>query len=165
MRWLWTLCLLAVAACSDSNKAPPVPASSDPGGADLVEGAIVAAFESRCGDPAPAGSQPAASATPVPIATADDKTSCGVRLYKIKQVNYFPPPMTDELVMIAFTEKANEFDHAMKLWRQRKLTVALPNVRVQRHMFRTRDYRVIDHEKVTEADKALKASDPLPPKS
>jgi hypothetical protein len=160
------LVLSSAAACRDGDeKGPPIPASSDPAGADLVEGAIVAAVETRCGDPAPVGSQPAASAAPVPIATADGTQSCGVRLYKIKQVNYFPPPMTDELVMIAFSEKGNDIEHAAKLWQQRKLTVALPNVRVQRHMFRTRDYRVIDHEPVTEADKALKPSDPLPPRS
>jgi hypothetical protein len=33
------------------------------------------------------------------------------------------------------------------------------DVRVQRHMFRTRDYRVLTNEPVTDADKKLKAED------
>jgi hypothetical protein len=134
--------LLPVAAlpachCDDVAPAPMVPASSDPEGKDLVEGAIVVATEKEG----------------------------GVRIYKIKQVNYFPPPVGDELIMIAFTEQGNDFVHAAKLWRQRKLTVVLPNVRVQRHMFkRNRDYRVIDKEPVTEQEKKLVKGDALPPK-
>jgi hypothetical protein len=112
---------------------PPVPASSDPEGKDLVEGAIVA---------------------------AEEKTG-GVRLYKIKEVKYFPPPMSDELVMLAFNEKANDFKHAADLWRRRKFTIAVANARVQRHMFITRDYRVIDREPVTELDRKLEVDEPF----
>ncbi len=134
--------LLAMAAlpacqCDDVATGPSVPASSDPEGKDLVEGAIV-------------------------LATTKEG---GVRIYKIKQVNYFPPPVGDELVMIAFTEQGNDFEHAAKLWRQRKLTIVLPSVRVQRHMFnRNRDYRIIDKEPVTEQEKKLERGDALPPK-
>ncbi len=114
-----------------------MPASSDPEGKDLVEGAIVVATEKEG----------------------------GVRIYKIKQVNYFPPPVGDELIMIAFTEQGNDFEHAAALWRQRKLTVVLPNVGVQRHAFnRNRDYRVIDKEPVTEQEKKLVKGESFPPK-
>jgi hypothetical protein len=133
----WSAALFVALAClpacrSDgSGTGPPVPASSDPEGKDLVEGAIVAAFEK----------------------------DGGVRLYKVKKVNFFPPPMTDELVMVAFNEKANDFQHASDLWRRRKFTVAVADVRVQRHMFRTRDYRVLANEPVTASDQKLKADD------
>lgn len=127
------LCALALNGCRSDGKGtgPPVPASSDPEGKDLVVGAIVAAHE---------------------------KTG-GVRLYKVKEVKYFPPPMTDELVMIGFNEKGNDFKHASDLWRRRKFTVAVANVRVQRHMFIQRDYRVLANEPVTEADKKLVEKD------
>jgi len=143
MRSAIALLFVAVttAACSGceskSKAAPPVPASSDPTGADLVVGAIVAA----------------------------DEKSGGVRLYKVKETNWFPDPVGDELVMIAFREKGQDFKHAADLWHQRKLIVELPNVRVQRHMFRKRDYRVIAFEPVTDADKALKIEDPIPPRA
>ena len=135
------LTTMAAAGCRSDGKGtgPPVPASSDPEGQDLVAGAIVAAVENPQGKPD------------------------GVRLYKIKQVNYFPPPVGDELVMIAYREKGNDFQHASDLWRKRDLTVALPNVRVQRHMFIKRDYRVLTQEPVTDADKALKSDDKIPP--
>ncbi|MBW2454292.1 MAG: hypothetical protein JRI68_07270 [Deltaproteobacteria bacterium] len=141
-RVLWVGVVLSLVAlpacqCSDRTAGPPIPASSDPEGRDLVEGAIV-------------------------LATAKQG---GVRIYKIKGVNYFPPPMGDELVMIAFTELGNDFEHAAKLWRQRKLTVVLPNVRVQQHMFnRNRDYRIIGTEPVTDQEKKLQIGDALPPK-
>jgi len=130
------LMALPACQCNDRNAAPPVPASADPEGKDLVVGAIV-------------------------LATAKEG---GVRIYKIKEVNYFPPPVGDELVMIAFAELGNDFEHAAKLWKQRKLSVVVANVRVQQHMFhRNRDYRVIATEPVTEQDKQLKIGDALPP--
>jgi hypothetical protein len=123
--------LLAGCRTDGKGTGPPVPASSDPEGKDIVEGAIVAAHEK----------------------------SGGVRLYKVKEVKYFPPPMSDELVMVAFNEKANDFKHASDLWRRRKFTVAVANARVQRHMFIQRDYRVLTKEPVTEIDKKLKEAD------
>jgi hypothetical protein len=119
-----------------SDPGPPVPASADPEGKDLVVGAVVAAFEK----------------------------DGGVRLYKVKEINYFPPPLSDELVMLAFNEKGGDFPHAAKLFEQRNLTVAVPNVRVYRHLFRERDYRVLAVEPVSDADRALKAKEKLPPK-
>ena len=142
MRRVWWLGLAVLATAGGCNcraeaTGPPVPASSDPTGKDLVEGAVVAATEKQG----------------------------GVRLYKIKKVSFFPPPMTDELVMIAFAETGNDFVHAAKLWQQRKLTVVLPNVRVARGQFvANRDYRVIAREPVVAADKALDRGDALGPK-
>jgi hypothetical protein len=108
-----------------------VPASSHPEGKDIVEGAIVAAYEKNG----------------------------GVRLYKVKEVRYFPPPMSDELVMLAFNETANDFKHASALWRRRKFTIAVANARVQRHMFITREYRVLTTEPVSDLDKELKSEE------
>jgi hypothetical protein len=129
--------LLTSGACRSDGKGtgPPVPASADPDGNDLKIGAIVVAFE---------------------------EPSKSYRLYKIKEVNFFPPPMSDELVMLAFAETGNDFQHASDLWRKRDLTVALANVRVQRHMFLKRDYRVLEYEAVSDADKALEAKQKVP---
>jgi hypothetical protein len=132
---LIALCAALLACKTDANKTLPVPASSDPDGKDLVAGAIVAAFEKNA----------------------------GVRLYKVIAVQYFPPPMTDELVMIAYNEKGNDFQEAAALWHKGRLTVALPEVRVYRHMFRTRDYRVLTSEPVTDADRSAKAVEPPKP--
>lgn len=131
------LCLATLSGCRTDGKGsgPPVPASSDPEGKDLVVGAIVIAYE---------------------------KPSKSYRLYKVKEVNYFPPPVGDELVMIAYSEVGNDFQHASDLWRKRDLSVAIPNVRVAKHMFMQRDYRVIENEPVTDADRALKAEDRIP---
>lgn len=125
---------VATSGCrsSSATEGPPVPASSDPEGKDLVPGAIVAAVE---------------------------KTG-GVRLYKVVDSLYFPPPMTDELVMIGYAEKSDDFARASALWASGKLTVALGQVRVQRHMFRTRDYRVLANVPVTDADRSAKPPEP-----
>ncbi len=131
------LCGAFVAGCkSDPKKSLSVPASSDPEGKDLDKGAIVAAFEK----------------------------GGGVRIYKIVDIAFFPPPMSDELVMIAYNEKRNDFTEAAGLGQRGKLTVALSQVRVQRHLFRTRDYRIITVEPVTDADRSAKPIDPPAPK-
>lgn len=123
---------LTLLACNSSDKptAPPVPASSDPTGKDLVQGAIVIAPE----------------------------TSGGVRIYKITKVIPFPPPMSDEIVLTAYNEKGNDFGHAAALWRQGKLTIAVVRGRVNRNSFRKRDYRIIDRVAITEADHNAKPS-------
>jgi hypothetical protein len=117
-----------------AGSGPPVPASADPEGKDLVVGAVVAATEK-------AG---------------------GVRLYKIKETIYFPPPLSHELVMLAYDETANDFRHASDLWRKGGLNVSLANVRVYRHVFRKRNYRVLANEPVTAADLSAKNA-PMPP--
>jgi hypothetical protein len=145
---LLVLAYLALAGCRSDGKdaGPPIPASSDPEGKDIAVGSIIVGTE-------PSG---------------------GIRIYKVKEVKYIlhghawyllPPPMGDELVMIAFNEKGNDFKHAADLWRQRNLTVAVANVRVQRQMFiKDRDYRVIAQEPVTDTDNALQADQKLPPR-
>ena len=119
---------LAPAACG-RNGGPPPAASSDPEGKDLVEGAVVAAVE---------------------------KTG-GVRILKVVEVVYFPPPVGDELVMTAYDEMARDFQHASDLWATRRpskqMTVALTKVRVHRQNFARRDYRIIANEAVTEEEK------------
>lgn len=120
-----------------AGSGPPIPASSDPKGDDLVPGAIIVAV---------------------------DESRKLVRIYKLVSVEYFPPPVGDELMLIAYNEMGKDFRHASDLWRQRKLTVALSKIRVQRQMFAGRNYRVIEQEPVTEQDKNLKPQDPIPPK-
>ncbi len=132
--------LMATLGChSSAADGPPVPASSDPEGRDLVPGAIVAATEKG---------------------GAVKKE--GVRLYKIVDSLFFPPPMSDELVMIAYKETSEDFRSASALWSKGPLTVGLPQVRVARQQFRTRDYRVLANEPVTDADKTAKADGPRP---
>ncbi len=112
-----------------SSSGVVVPASSDPNGKDLVEGAIVVATEK----------------------------SGGVRIYKIRKIRYFPDPIGEELVMVAYNEKGNDFHHAAALYHQGGLTIALTRVAVPRHRFaRNRDYRILGKEPVTEAEKKMK---------
>ncbi len=135
----WALIVLMgaiVMGCKSDgkNSGPPIPASSDPKGKDLVEGAIVLATEK----------------------------SGGVRIYKVKKLKYFPDPMGSELIMLAYNEKGNDFRHASDIWRKGKLTVAVARVAVPRHRFVSRrDYRVIAREPVTDADRNAKG---VPPK-
>ena len=136
LAWLLVSAMMLTACRSKEDSGPPIPASADPEGKDLVVGAVV-------------------------IATED---TGGVRIYKIKEVSYFPPPVGDELVMLAFQEKGADFPQAAKLWSKRELTVALPSVRVARHQFaKNRDYRVIATEPVSKDELALKRDDKLPP--
>ena len=118
-----------------SSNDPPVPASHDPKGEDIVVGAVVAAEEK----------------------------SGGVRLYLVKRVKYLPPPSTDALQMVAFKEKGNDFLHAAKLYRQRKLTVAIPTVDVERHNFVLRDYRVLAIEELGDEVPKLERDQALGP--
>ncbi len=129
--------LLALAAgCkSEAKKTPPVPASSDPEGKDLVEGAIVAAVESG----------------------AAVKQPGRIRLYKVVQVLWYPPPMPDYVAMIAYAETAGSYDEAAAMWQKGGLSIINPRVEVARNMFRVRDYRVLANEPVTAADKSAKA--------
>jgi hypothetical protein len=129
---------LALSGCNGCGRAhertdaPPVPASADPEGKDLVPGAIVAAVEK----------------------------SGGIRIYKMVERNWFPDPIGDELVMIAYEQKADTFEHARDMWLKHDLTIALPKVRVPRQMFLPRDHRVVASEPVSDADKNAKIGDP-----
>lgn len=133
-------CVAGSAGCKgDAPQGPPVPASSDPDGRDLVPGAIVAAFEKGAAVKREA-----------------------VRLYKVVDSIYFPPPMSDELVLIAYEETSPDFQTAAARFASGKLTIAAPQVRVQRHMFRMRDYRVLTNLPVTDADRSAKAASEVP---
>lgn len=124
---------VAAAGCrSKEHAGPPVPASADPEGRDLVAGAIVAA----------------------------DERGTGYRLYKVVDVLFFPPPMSDEIVLVAYEAKGTTLQEASSLYARGNLRVALPTVRVQRHLFRTRDYRVLANEPVTDTERAGKAGEP-----
>ena len=89
--------------------------------------------------------------------------SGGVRILQLIEIKFFPRPMSDELVFVAYNEKGNDFKHAAALWRQGRLTVALPKLRVYRNMFSKRDYRIIAQKPVTEADKNAKRQEPKSP--
>jgi hypothetical protein len=136
-RLIWVAVVaLALAGCdgckSQGDEPSPPLASADPTGAQFVPGTIVGATE-------PDG---------------------GVRIYKLIEVNWFPAPVGDELVFIAYEPKATSFEQARLLWRQRGLKVALVPVRVQRHLFVKRDHRILGNEPVTDADKQVKTGDP-----
>jgi len=131
--------LVSVLGCngcrkSDADRVPPVPASADPEGKDIVPGAIVA---------------------------AEEKPS-GIRLYKVLEVNWFPDPIGDELVMIAYSEKGDTYEQCRELWIKHNLTITLPKARVAKHMFIRREHRIIATEAVSDADKNLKPGDPQP---
>ncbi len=136
---LVALSLATVFGCKSSQpEALPVPASSEPEGRDLVEGAVVAAFETV-------------------------GTPKKVRLYKVIEVKYFPPPMSDAILMVAYNETGADFQEAARLYQQGGLTVALAHVDVQRHLFRRRDYRVLANVPVTSADRSAQPVDPKMP--
>ncbi len=125
-RTLFVLCI-ALGSVAGCNRDVAVPASSDPAGKDLVEGAVVAAAES-------AG---------------------GIRLYKIVHVDDYPEPAGPEYHMIAYDPKVPTFQDAANLWKHKRgeMTVALDHVFVRLVNFGKRDHRVLFVEKVTEEEK------------
>lgn len=108
------------------KSAPTVPASSDPNGNDLVEGAVVAATE----------------------------TSGGVRLYKIVHVDDLPEPLGYEYHMIAYDPKATAFETAAQVWASPEKQVALGHIEVRKVDFMPRDHRVLKVEPVSAAELA-----------
>jgi hypothetical protein len=134
-----TLFATAIAACNTEatplehwveTRVLPDLDSRDADGKDLVVGAVVAAFES----------------------------TGGVRLLKVIDVKFFPPPMSDALIMNAYDKKGNDFAEAFRLWRKGGLKLE-GKVDVQRHMFRKRNYRILRIEPVTDADRSAKPPD------
>jgi hypothetical protein len=104
---------------------PPVPASSDPEGKDIVKGAVVAAAES----------------------------SGGIRLYKIVHVDDYPKPIGWELHMIAYDPKVSSFQDSAILWQKKTgLKVAMDYINVRLVDFLPRDHRVIKVEPVTDEE-------------
>lgn len=122
--WTWFFVALTltgtVAGCQEAP--PPVPASSDPQGKDLVEGAVVAAVE----------------------------TDGQFRLYKILHVDDYPDPIGYQLHMIAYEEKAPSYGEAALLWKRGQKKVALDWMVVAMNMFLQRDHRVLKVEPVTD---------------
>ncbi|HRI69910.1 MAG TPA: hypothetical protein PK156_37030 [Polyangium sp.] len=125
---LLALCISLASAAVGCNRDAPVPASSDPEGKDLVEGAIVAAVES----------------------------SGGVRLYKIIHADDYPDPAGPEYHMIAYKPKAITFQDAANLWafRRKEVSIELNHILVRLVNFGKRDHRVLAVEPVTEEEKA-----------
>lgn len=114
---------IGVASCKPKELPPP-----DPGGADMVVGAVVGAAE----------------------------TTGGIRLYKIVHVDDYPLPIGHELHMIAYEPKVNTFEDGAKLWtREReRVKVAMPYLSSMKHIFTKRDHRVLTVEPVTEDEQA-----------
>jgi hypothetical protein len=126
---LLSLALLACACGKGEGSAsdiPPIPASHDPKGLDLVQGAVIAATE----------------------------TSGGIRLNKIVYVDDFPLPLDYEFHMIAYDPKAQTWEEAARMWKNKEVKVIIPHFSVRRTDFLVRDYRVLYNEKVTPEEKA-----------
>lgn len=121
-----SIAALAPACGKGEGDGPRVPASSDPAGKDLVEGAVVAASE-------PSG---------------------GFRLNKIVHVDDYPNPVGYQLHLIAYEPKGATFEEAAQLWRKRDLKIVINHFEVRQIDFMKRNYRVLAVEKVTDAERA-----------
>ena len=128
-----------VSSAEPTLDVPAVPASRHPEGHDLKPGAIVIAEES-------------------------EEAGGGVRIYKLKEIKWFPKPMGNVFVFIAYDPKGADFKEAARLWAKRELTVVLAHVEVARYRWlNNRNYRVIGYEAVSDVDKQLKPKDTIPP--
>ncbi len=121
----------ATAACGKGSApaeeaAPRVPASSDPAGKDIVEGAVIAAQE-KVG---------------------------GYRLYKVTHVDDYPDPIGYEYHMIAYDPKCDTLDVAAKTWKDKKATPMFDHLVVREVSFLPRDHRVLFVEPLTPAELA-----------
>ena len=123
------LVALALPACSKGTveeAAPHVPASSDPAGKDIVEGAVVAAVESMG----------------------------GMRIYKVTHVDDYPDPMGYDYHMIAYDPKCDTFERCAVVWKKHEATIAYDHLVVREVSFLPRDHRVLFVEPLTEAERA-----------
>ena len=112
--------------CSSSEEAAPrIPASSDPAGKDLVEGAVVAAREG----------------------------TGGIRLYKVTHVDEMPEPLGYEYHMIAYDPKSDTFEQAAQTWKKRETKVIFEHLVVRDIHFLPRDHRVVFVEPLTDAER------------
>ena len=120
----------ALPACSKGSAteeaAPPIPASSDPAGKDIVEGAVIAAKESMG----------------------------GIRLYKVTHVDDYPDPIGYEYHMIAYDPKSDTFEQAALTWKKRETKVIFEHLVVRDIHFLPRDHRVVFVEPLTAAELA-----------
>jgi hypothetical protein len=123
---LLSLVALLGPASGCGDDLPPIPASHDPKGEDLVVGAVVAATE----------------------------TSGGIRLNKIIFVDDYPPPLDYEFHMIAYEPKAQTWEEAQRMWKNKQVEIIVKHFTVRRIDFMVRDYRVLFKEPVTPQEKA-----------
>ena len=126
--------------CSTPEEAAPhIPASSDPAGKDLVEGAVVAAREG----------------------------TGGIRLYKVTHVEELLASLGHEYHMIAYDPKADTFEQAAKTWKKHEARVMYDHLVVRDIHFIPRDHRVVFVEPLTDAERATytKARDSRNPSS
>jgi hypothetical protein len=112
-----------------ADDTPHVPASSDPAGKDIVEGAVVAARE-KVG---------------------------GIRLYKVTHVDDYPDPIGYEYHMIAYDPKSDTFEAAAKTWKNHEAKQMYDHLVVREVNFLARDHRVLFVEPLTEAERATYA--------
>jgi hypothetical protein len=128
---LAALAATAITACgkgSGSAEEPVlhIPASSDPAGKDIVEGAVIAAQEAVG----------------------------GVRLYKVTHVDDYPDPIGYEYHMIAYDPKCESFEVAAKTWKNHGATPMFDHLVVREVSFLPRDHRVLFVEPLTPAELA-----------
>ncbi|HMY20960.1 MAG TPA: hypothetical protein PKA58_31770 [Polyangium sp.] len=125
---LMALCMALSGTVAGCHRDAPVPASSDPQGKDLVDGAVVAAVES----------------------------SGGVRLYKIVHTDDYPDPAGPEYHMIVYEPKVATFQDAANQWKfhRKDVKVALDHIFVRMVNFIKRDHRVLVVEPITDDEKA-----------
>ncbi len=118
--------LSACSKGSPSDDTPHIPASSDPAGKDIVEGAVIAAQE-KVG---------------------------GIRLYKVTHVDDYPDPIGYEYHMIAYDPKCDSFEMAAKTWKNHQATQMFEHLVVREVSFLPRDHRVLFVEPLTPAERA-----------
>lgn len=123
---LLVLSSVSLSACQrDEPTGPAIPASSDPQGNDLVEGAVVVA----------------------------DEYGGGYRVLKMVHVDDYPLPLGHEYHLIAFDPKVATFEEGAKVWSESKakggLAVKMGHVFTRKVDFMKRAYRVIAVEPVT----------------
>jgi hypothetical protein len=131
---LAALSAAAIPACnkgcsSTEEPAPRIPASSDPAGKDIVEGAVVAAQE-KMG---------------------------GIRMYKVTHVDDYPDPIGYEYHMIAYDPKCDTYEQCAIVWKKHETKVNFEHLVVREVSFLPRDHRVLFVEPLTEAERATYA--------
>ncbi|MEZ4306759.1 MAG: hypothetical protein R3F14_01740 [Polyangiaceae bacterium] len=130
--FLFVLAAALTAGCGNSDAPttsdlPAIPTAHDPNGADIDEGVVLAATEE----------------------------SGGIRLIKVLHVDDFPKPLDWEYHMMAFEPKAQTWEEAARLWKDKKVKIVLKRFTVRRTNFLTRDYRVLFKEPLTAEEREI----------
>ncbi len=123
---LTALASLALPSCDGT---PTIPASSDPTGKDLVEGAVVAMVSDADGTP-------------------------GYRIYKVLHVDDYPQPVGTNLHLEVFDPKMPGYPELARARKRGQLSVLLPHFEIRLVDFIGRDHRVLDVEPLTKAETA-----------